>query len=175
MELLKELMPQMTRAAVLVNPGNPTTMGPELQAIVIAAQSLKVELQQFPVRGPNELDSAFERMEQGHAEAVVISDEGMLLVNGKAIAALATKRRLLSAGSKEFAQAGGLMGYGVDLVATYRRAAVFVDKILKGTKPSDIPIEQATRFQFVLNLNTAKALDVAIPTSIMLRADEVIE
>jgi ABC-type uncharacterized transport system substrate-binding protein len=105
----------------------------------------------------------------------VIQDEGVLLANTKVIAALAMKGRLLSIGSKEFARAGGTMGYGPDIVAVFRRAAAFVDKIIKGTRPADIPIERATKFEFVLNLKTAKALGIDVPTSILLRADEVIE
>src|SRR5439155_26506057 len=128
------------------------------QAMETAAQSLKVELQQVLVRGSNEFESAFEQMQQGPAAAVAISDDSMLIANIRAIAAIATKRRIVSIGNKEFAQAGGLMGYGVNFFATYRRAAVFVDRILKGAKPADIPIEQATKFVFVINLQTARAL-----------------
>ncbi len=174
-ELLKEAMPQMTRAAFLVNPDNPIIIGPILQTMEMTAQSLKVGLQQFPVRGPNEFESAFEKMERGRIEGVTIPDEGMLNANSGAIAALAAKRRLLSIGNAEFARAGGLIGYGVDYFATFRRAAAFVDKILKGTNPADIPIEQATKFEFVLNLKTAQAIGIELPTAILLRADEVIE
>ena len=174
-ELLKEAMPQMTRAAFLVNPDNPIIIGPILQTMEMTAQSLKVGLQQFPVRGPNEFESAFEKMERGRIEGVTIADEGMLNANSGAIAALAAKWRLLSIGNAEFARAGGLIGYGVDYFATFRRAAAFVDKILKGTNPADIPIEQATKFEFVLNLKTAQAIGIELPTAILLRADEVIE
>jgi putative ABC transport system substrate-binding protein len=174
-ELLKEMMPRLSRVAVLLNPNNPLSIGPELRAMEAAAQTLKIELQQFPVRSANELGSAFEKMEQTHAEAVAVSDEGIFNANIKAIADLSSQRRLLSIGSNELAQVGGLIGYGVDFVAMYRRAAVFVDKILKGSKPADIPIEQATKFQFVLNLITAKTLGLDVPTSLLLRADEVIE
>jgi ABC-type uncharacterized transport system substrate-binding protein len=127
------------------------------------------------VRGPNEIESAFERMEQGRIEGVTIDDEGMVNANIGAIAVLAIKRRLLSVGNMELAQAGGPIGYGNSYFATFRRAAVFVDKVLKGTKPADLPIEQATRFQFVLNVKTAKALGLDLPTATLLRADEVIE
>ena len=137
-ELLKDLLPQMTRVAVLMNPGNPVVIGAELQAMQTTAQSLKVELQQVLVAGPNEFESAFARMQQGPAAAVAVSDDSMLIANIRAIAAIATTRRLVSIGNKEFAQAGGLMGYGIDFFATYRRAAVFVDRILKGAKPADI-------------------------------------
>ena len=140
-----------------------------------AAQSLKMELKQVLVRGPNEFESAFEQMQQESAAAVAISDDGMLIANIIAIAALATKHRLVSIGNKDFAQAGGLMGYGVDFFATFRRAAVFVDRILKGAKPADIPIEQATKFEVVINLKTAKALGLDVPPTLLATADEVIE
>jgi putative tryptophan/tyrosine transport system substrate-binding protein len=174
-ELLKETSPHMTKAAFLLNPDNPDSTGPSLQAAELAAQSLKVELQQFPVRRLNEFESAFERMEQGRVEGVVIDDDGMFNANIGAIAVLAAKRRLPSIGNKELAQAGGLAGYGVDFFAIFRRAAAFVDKILKGTTPADLPIEQATKFEFVLNLKTAKALGITVPLAMLTRADEVIE
>jgi putative ABC transport system substrate-binding protein len=170
-ELLKELMPQLTRMATLFNPGAPG----DVKTMETTAQSLKVELQQFPVRAPSEFENAFERMEQGRLQAVNIDDDQMLTANIGAIAALATKRRLVSVGNKEFAQAGGLMGYGVVFPAIYRRAAVFVDKILKGAKPADIPFEQATKFEFILNLKAAKALGLDVPPIMLVRADEVIE
>jgi putative ABC transport system substrate-binding protein len=181
-ELLKEMMPRLGRVAVLLNPDNPSSIGPELHAMEVAARTLKIELQQFPVRSANELGSVFDKLKQMHAEAVEVSDEGIFNANIQAIAELSLQRRLLSIGSKELAQVGGLIGYGVDFIAMFRRAAVFVDKILKGSKPADIPIEQAAKFQFVLNLTTAKALGLDakalgldVPTSLLLRADEVIE
>ena len=174
-QLLKQLMPQMTRIAAFMNPSNPGGVGGELQAMETAAKSLKMELKQVLVRGPNEFESAFEQMQQESVAAVAISDDGMLIANIIAIAALATKRRLVSIGNKEFAQAGGLMGYGVDFFATFRRAAVFVDRILKGAKPADIPIEQATKFEVVINLKTAKALGLDVPPTLLATADEVIE
>jgi ABC-type uncharacterized transport system substrate-binding protein len=174
-QLLKQLMPQMTRIAAFMNPSNPGGMGGELQAMETAAQSFKMELKQVLVRGPNEFESAFEQMQQESVAAVAISDDGMLIANIIAIAALATKRRLVSIGNKEFAEAGGLMGYGVDFFATFRRAAVFVDRILKGAKPADVPIEQATKFELVINLKTAKALGLNVPPMLLATVDVVIE
>jgi ABC-type uncharacterized transport system substrate-binding protein len=174
-QLLKQLMPQMTRIAAFMNPSNPGGMGGELQAMETAAQSFKMELRQVLVRGPNEFERAFEQMQQESVAAVAISDDGMLIANIIAIAALATKRRLVSIGNKEFAKAGGLMGYGVDFFATFRRAAVFVDRILKGAKPADVPIEQATKFELVINLKTAKALGLNVPPMLLATADVVIE
>jgi putative ABC transport system substrate-binding protein len=174
-ELLKEMMPHLMRVAVISNPDNSATAGAEFRAMEIAAKSLKVELQQFPVRGPNEFESAFEKMAQGHVEAVEITDDGNILANSGAIAALATKWRLLSIGGEELVRAGGVISYGVDMPAMWRQAAVLVDKILKGAKPADLPIEQATRFTTIVNLKAAKAIGITIPTSTLLRADEVIE
>jgi putative ABC transport system substrate-binding protein len=174
-ELLKEVMPSITQVAVLINPDNPGTTGPDLQAMQKAAQSLNIRLQSFPLRGSSELVSTFERIEQGHLEAVETGDDSVINANVGVVAALATRGRLLSIGPTEVAKAGGLMGYGVDIFAMYRHAAVFVDKILNGAKPADLPVEQATKFTFVVNLKAAKALGLTVPQSIMLRADEVIE
>jgi putative tryptophan/tyrosine transport system substrate-binding protein len=114
-------------------------------------------------------------MEQEGVEAVETGDEAVFVGNAGAIAALATRGRLLSVGPSEVPRAGGLIGYGIDISATYRRAAVFVDKILKGTKPADLPIEQATQFELVINLKTAKALGLTIPETLLATADQVIE
>ncbi len=132
-------------------------------------------MHRFPVRHANEFQDTLDRIEQGRVQAITIPDEAIFIANIGTIAELVMKRRLPSIGNREFAQAGGLIGYGVDIAAVFRRAATFLDKILKGSKPDDIPIEQATKFQFVLNLKTAKAIGVSVPTSILLRADEVIE
>jgi putative ABC transport system substrate-binding protein len=173
-ELLKELMPQLAGVAVLLNANNPIN-GPVVQAMETTAHSLQVELQQFLVRAPRELENAFEQMGHGRIAAFDVDDDAMLLANIGAIAALAIRHRLVSVGSQELAQAGGLMGYGADIPANYHRAAVFVDKILKGAKPTDIPIEQATKFEFILNLKAAKALGLEVPPIMLVRADEVIE
>ena len=173
-ELIKEVMPRLTHVAIQLNPDSPA-IGPEKQAIEAIARSLNVQLRQYPTRDPTEFESAFEKMQQAGVVAVEIGDDALMNSNLGVIAALAVKRRLLAIGPREFAQAGGLIGFGVDRPATYRRAAVFVDKILKGAKPSDLPFEQATKFEFVINLKTAKALGVDVPAATLLRADQVIE
>jgi putative tryptophan/tyrosine transport system substrate-binding protein len=173
-ELLKEAMPHLNQIGILSNPDNASS-GPELREMETVARTIKVGLQQFLVREPGDFNDVFERMEQGHVEAVVTQDDAVLIANIQVLAALMLKRRLPSIGATELAPAGGLMGYGVDFVASYRRAAALVDKILKGTSPADIPIERTTKFVSVLNLKTAKALGIIMPTSILLRADEVIE
>jgi putative ABC transport system substrate-binding protein len=173
-ELLKEMLPSLARVAFLLNPHNPF-FRVELQALEATARSLGVGLSQFPVRSPNDFEKAFDKIQLENLKAVAVEDEAMLNANITAIAALATSRGLLSIGNNEFARAGGLIGFGVNYFAIFRRAAALVDKILKGIKPDDIPIEQATRFDFVLNLKTAKALGLDVPTSMLLRADEVLE
>jgi putative ABC transport system substrate-binding protein len=164
----------MARAAYLLNADNPSSTGPASKRWRSPHDHSRSNCNKFPVRRPNEFESAFERMEKGRIEGVVIDDEGMFNANIGAIAALAAKRQVPAIGNKELAQAGGLAGYGVDYFATFRRAAAFVDKILKDTPPAHLPIEQATKFEFVLNLKTAKALGLDVPPSILLRADEVI-
>jgi putative ABC transport system substrate-binding protein len=166
--------PSLTQVAVILSADNPATK-PEFQAMETTAQSLKVKLQPFRLRGPSEFVDAFETMERAHVEAVEIGDDPVSNSHLEAIAALATRGRLLSIGPIEFVQAGGLMGYGVDFAATYRHAAAFVDKILKGAKPGDIPIEQASKFKFAVNLKTANALGVKISPDVLSLADEVIE
>jgi putative ABC transport system substrate-binding protein len=150
-ELLKELVPAISRVAYILNPDNPASSGAVIEAVQTAAQSLKVELQQFQTRGPSEFEHTFERMVQASMAAIVIDDDAMLNAHIGMIATLAIRRRLISVGNKDFAQAGGLIGYGVEFHAMFRRAAVFVDKILKGTMPADLPVEQATKFDFLIN------------------------
>ena len=174
-ESLKEVMPRLTHVAVILNPDNPAAVGPEFQAMEKAAQGLNINLQPFRLREPSELVSAFEKMEQTHAEAVETGDDVLSISNVGAIAALAARVRLLYIGPEDVPRAGGIIGYGVDFVAVFRRAAFFVDKILKGTKPADLPIERVSKFQFILNRKAAKALGFELPHSILLRADEVIE
>jgi putative tryptophan/tyrosine transport system substrate-binding protein len=173
-ELLKELMPQLSRVAVLLNGNNPTN-GPVVHAMEVTARTFKMELHQFLVGGHSELKNAFERMQQESIAALAVDDDATLGANAGTIAALAITKRLISAGGGAFARAGGLIGYGTDTVANYHRAAVFVAKILKGAKPGDIPIEQVTKFELVLNLKAAKVLDLDLPPIMLVRADEVIE
>jgi len=174
LELLKEAVSRVTRVAVLLNPGTPVN-GPVLEAMERTAGALKVELQQVGARGPDELDGAFSTMVKGHVDAVIIIEDGMLIADARGIAALAARRRLPSAGFKEFAEAGGLMAYGVNFPDMFRRAATFVDKIFKGAKPADLPVEQPTTFELIIYLKTAKALGLTIPQSLLQRTDDVIQ
>jgi putative ABC transport system substrate-binding protein len=174
LELLKETIPSLTDVAILLNPANPMNE-PVVPAMKRTAQSLKLELHQFGARGPAEFVGAFAAMAAGRVGALVVIDDTTLIANAPIIAKLALGQRLPASGWPDFAAAGGLMAYGVNYVELFRRAATLVDKILKGTKPSDIPVERATKFDTVVNIKTAKALGIDIPTSLLLRADEVIE
>ena len=174
LEFLKEAFPRTKQVAVLLYPESPAN-GPVLKAMETAARSLKMELQQYEVRDADRFESAFTAMVKKHIGAVVIFEDPIFFANATAIADLVVKKRLPAAGFKEFAEAGGLLGYGVNIPEMYRRAAYFVDKILKGAKPGDLPIEQATKFELVINLKTAKALGITIPQSLLFRADRVIE
>ena len=174
LELLKTALPRARQVAVLVNMDNPAS-GLLLKPIEITAKSLKVELQQFKLRRPQEIEAAFSEMAKRRVEAVVVTEDQMLSSNNGLIANLAAKQRLLSAGGREFADAGGLIGYGADILAMFRRAATFVDKIFKGANPGEIPIEQASRFELIVNKKTAEALGLTIPQELLLRADRVIE
>jgi putative ABC transport system substrate-binding protein len=174
LELLKEAMPHSTRFAVLVKPDNPLFKS-TLPVLETAANSLKVELQRFDAHSAREFEAAFLAMARSRIDGIVFQEDAVFLGNLRAIADLAARQSLPFAGSSEFAEAGGLVGYGADFHAMCRRGAAFVDKVLTGVKPADIPVEQATKFETVLNIRAARTLGVTIPTSILLRADRVIE
>jgi len=173
-ELLKEILPRITRVAVLVNPDNPV-IGPMSKAMEITTKSLNLGLQQFAVRGPNEFENAFSAMVQKSVEAVAIQEDGMLNANVRTAGDLAMRKRLPLIGNTEVPRAGGVLGYGVNFPEVFRSAAYFVDNILKGAKPADLPVQQPTKFELVINLKTAKALGITIPQSLLSRADEVIQ
>jgi putative ABC transport system substrate-binding protein len=174
LELLKEVVPRLKRVSTLFNAlsANNEVYIRELEP---AAKQMKVELHQFEVRTPEELLGAFAAMAKKRVEAAVIGEDPLLNTNAGAIAALAVAHRLPASGFTNFAGAGGLLGYGANRPLVYGRAANFVDKILKGAKPGDLPIERATKFDLIVNLKTAKALGIKIPQSILVRADKVIE
>ena len=129
----------------------------------------------FEARAPNQFESVFSAMIESRVDAMAMADDGMFLANLRAIADVAASKRLPSTGAKELAEAGGLIGYGVDFVQTYYRAAYFVDKILKGAKPGELPVEQPTKFEMVINLSAAKKLGLTITRDFQLIADDVIE
>jgi putative ABC transport system substrate-binding protein len=173
LELMKNLIPGLARAGVHQNPDNPA-MTSLLRAMEATARALNIELKIVKVRLLDELDAAFER-DKSQIEALIVMEEGLLVANARRIAELALRSRLPSIGFREYCEAGGLAAYVVDLPHIWRRAANFVDRILKGANPADLPIEQATRFELIINLKTAKALGIDLPPIMLMRANEVIE
>jgi len=176
LELLKEVVPSASRVAVLLNPANPTNPL-QLKEIQAVAPALGVTLLPLEAKEPNDIDRAFAVMRNQQAGALIVFGDLMLFgTHQKRLAELALKSRLPAIwAQKENVDAGGLMSYGTNFDDLYRRAAGYVDKILKGAKPADLPVEQPTKFELVINLKTAKALGLTIPQSVMLRADQVIE
>jgi len=175
LEILKDTVPQIARVAFLFNPTNPvfTLSLPRLET---DAQALGVHLQPVAVRHPDEFAAAFATMSDLHPDALVIADEGMFYPHLRQIFDFATTHRLPTIGPrKQMAEAGSLMTYGYDNLALAQRAAVYVDKILRGARPGDLPIERPTRFELILNLKTAKALGITIPPLVLFRADAVIQ
>jgi putative ABC transport system substrate-binding protein len=173
LERLKDMMPSLKRAGVLMNPDNPA-MTSVLHAMEETAKAMNVRLQQVPIRRLDDLGPAVEQA-KGQIEGFTVIEDGLLLANRKQIAELAITSRLPSVGFREYCEAGGLAAYGVDFPYIWRRAAVFVDKVVKGAQPADLPIEQASKFEFVINLRAAKSLGLSLPPSLLARADEVIE
>jgi putative ABC transport system substrate-binding protein len=174
LEFLTQAVPKVRRVAVLSNPGNPS------HALVIrnvegAARSMGLKLQLLEARGPDEFNRVFAGMVRARVGALLVVADAAFFLHRTQLADLTVKHRLPSMhGLRDEVEIGGLMSYGPSLVAQYRRAAVFVDKILKGAKPADLPVEQPTKFELVINLKTAKALGLTIPPAVLARADEVI-
>jgi len=175
LQLLKEAVPGISRVAVLSNPTIPFHVL-ELREAEVAARSLKVQLQVLEARAPSEFAGAFSAMTKDRVGGLIALGGPMFFVQRTRIVELAAQSRLPAMyGAKEFAEAGGLMAYGPNLRESFRRAATYVAMILKGAKPADLPIEQPTKFELVINVKTAKALGLTIPPSLLLRADEVIQ
>ena len=173
LELLKETVPKIRRVAILSNPANAYHQL-AIKEVNVAARSLGVQLQLLEARGPNEFDSAFAAMTKERVGALLV--HAMLNSHRTRLADLAARSRLPAAyGVRESVEAGGLMSYGPSFLDSYRRAATYVDQILKGTKPAELPVEQPTKYELVINMKTAKALGLTIPQSVLLRADHVIE
>jgi putative ABC transport system substrate-binding protein len=175
LELLKEALPGVSRVAVLWNAANPGNVI-ILRGVQAAAQTLGVTLQTREVRGPDDFAAAFAKMRRERPDALMILDDPLLFQYRASIVDFAAKRRLPAMHPfRESVEAGGLIAYSVNLAELNRRAAEYVDKILKGAQPADLPIEQPTKFELVINLKTAKALGLTIPPSLLGRADEVIQ
>jgi putative ABC transport system substrate-binding protein len=172
LELLKETLPRLSQAAMA---WHPFALNLGLKEIKVTAQSLGLTLQPLEVRQKQDLDSAFQAARQKQAGAMLISQDAFFGTHRAYIADLGLKHRLPTiSGEAEFAEAGGLMFYGQNIPNTWRRAAAYVDKILKGAKPADLPVEQPTKFELVVNLKTAKQIGLTIPPNILARADKVI-
>ena len=175
LELIRELVPGAARIAILQNMGSPNNP-PQWKEIETAARSLGVQPQLLDVRKPEDLAAAFDAASRQRADALVVGGEGLFQANRKMIAELAAKYRLPAIyRSMDYIEAGGLMAYGPSYPDLYRRAATYVDKIFKGAKPGELPVEQPIKFELIINLKTAKALGLAIPPPLLLRADEVIQ
>jgi putative ABC transport system substrate-binding protein len=175
LELFKEAVPKLARVAVLYDPSNPPNMDEVKEHLPVAARELRLAIQPWEVRSAGDFDRVFAAMGKQRPDGFYVSSGPIMLTNGKRIANLALKSRLPSMHvRREFVDAGGLMSYGADLADSYRRVAIYVDKILKGTKPADLPVEQPTKFELVINLKTAKQIGVTIPQKVLARADRVI-
>lgn len=175
LELLKEFAPSASRIAVLRNPGGAATAG-HLDEITQAARTRGVEIQVFDARSADEFDRAFAAMSKQRSEALLIILDPLFLGHRQRIASLAIKHRLPTIyGRREFAEAGGLMSYGADLRNEYRTAARYVDRILRGAKVADLPVEQPTKHALTINLKTAAKLGLSIPNTLFLRADELVD
>ena len=173
--LLREVAPSITRIAVLWNPSNPSA-APQMKDTSAVARSFALPIRSLELKDVSQLESAFATAVQDRAGAVIVLSDGALYGRRAQIAMLAAKHRLpCVAWTPEFAESGCLMTYGANVVEMHRRAAMFVDKIWRGAKPADLPIEQPTKFDLAINLKTAKALGLSIPPSLLQRADQVIE
>jgi putative tryptophan/tyrosine transport system substrate-binding protein len=173
LELLKQAKPSIAKVGVLVNPSNPVFV----QILAVArgeAERDGVQIEPVEVRNADALESAFSTAERRGIDAILVHSESLFYAHAESIAGLAAKHRIPSVGPWDFGKAGGLIGYGVNTLDNYRHLGVFVDKILKGAKPADMPVEQPTKIELLINL-TAKALGLTLPQSLLQRADEAIQ
>jgi putative ABC transport system substrate-binding protein len=174
LELLKEIVPRVSRVTVLAGGSGPGSEV-ELTSVRNAGRALGVQLHSLKWHSPSDLEDLFAVMIAEHADALIVTDDPLALTHRAKIIDLANRHHLPAMyGFKEFAESGGLMAYSTSLADLWRRAATYVDKILKGAQPGDLPVEQATKFELVINLKTAKALGLTIPPAVLARADEII-
>lgn len=175
LQLLKELAPGASKVAILYNAASPAS-GEYLADARDASAVLGVQLQLVPVRGPEDLDAAFEQVTRLRPDAFITFGDGMLFGNHKRIAEFAVRSRLPGVfPERQFAEAGAVVAYGPNIAANFRRAAGFVGAILKGAKPADLPIEQPTKYDVVINMKTARAIGLNVPPSLLVRADQIVE
>jgi putative tryptophan/tyrosine transport system substrate-binding protein len=175
LQLLREALPALQRAAVLSNSRNAAYSDAMFEAMQAVAPGLQLQLQRFDAPDPADYEAVFAQMVARRQEAVAITEEATFIAQAQRLAALAQQQRLPTVGNKEFAQAGGLIGYGANRDAIFRRAGLMADKLLRGARPADLPVEQPTEFELVLNARTAQAVGVVLPGPLRLRADSVIE
>jgi putative ABC transport system substrate-binding protein len=175
LQLLKDLVPNAATIAVLVNPGNTSALPQTIGSLQAAARSLGVELKIVETRSPDQFDASFARMARDRAEGLVVTGDSMFFLHRARLAQLAARHRLPAMSTQaQWVEAGGLVSYGPNLPDLWRRGATYVDKILRGAKPADLPVEQPTRFELIVNLNAAKAIGLTVPPRVLQRADQVV-
>jgi putative ABC transport system substrate-binding protein len=175
LELLKEAVPKLARVAVLYDPASPPSLHEVKELLPADARALKLTIQPWEIRAVDDFEKVFAALNKQRPDGLYpFGAGGVMRPNRKRIVAFALKSRLPSVGSREYADAGGLMSYGADRADGYQRVAIYVDKILKGAKPADLPVERPTKFELVINLKTAKQIGLTIPQSMLYRADRVI-
>ena len=175
LQILKETVPTATRVAIVYDPTDQLGFSPAMKGLEAAAQSLRIRLQYVEARGPEDFDGAFAAMVRQRADALLVAGGTTFLINRTRFNEIALRRQLPTMFSvREGAEAGGLLAYGLNMTDFVGRAAAYVDKILKGAKPADLPIEQPSKFELIINLKTARLLGLKIPQSVLARADEVI-
>jgi ABC-type uncharacterized transport system substrate-binding protein len=176
LEILKETIPKLTHVAVLYNPAAPGTVSEVKEDLPAAARALGLTVQSWEIRPPNGFEQVFGALNKQRSDALYVASGPQMGANRKRFADFALKSRLPSTNpTRHFVDAGGLMYYGADLAASYRRVAYYVDRILKGAKPADLPVEQPTKFELVINLKTAEQIGLTIPPNVLARADKVIK
>ena len=174
--LLHDLVPKAVRIAVLVNPANAPTAEATLRDVPEAARALGLQIQILNASTSREIEAAFATLVRDRADALFVAPDGFFVSRRVQFATLATRHGIPAAyASREVVEAGGLMSYGTDILDMYRQVGVYTGQILKGAKPADLPVVQSTKFEFVINLQTARALGIEVPNSLQLLADEVIE
>jgi putative ABC transport system substrate-binding protein len=175
LELLKEAVPKLARVAVLYDPAIPGSLREVKEDLPVAARALRLTIKFWEVRGTDDFDRVFAALKKERPDGLYPAPSALITANGKRIADFALKSRLPSMLNRGAVEAGGLMSYGADQAESYRRVAYFVDRILKGTKPAELPVEQPMRFEFVINLKTAKQIGITIPQWTLMKATKVIQ
>jgi putative ABC transport system substrate-binding protein len=172
LELVKDTLPKVRKVAFMIAP----TMDEEMEkGVTTSAKTLKLEVQPVRVGSPGDIETAIAGMAGRKFDAIIVSPQPLFVSHFATIASLATRQRMPALGNVTFAESGGLVGYGADTLNNYRRAAYFVDRILKGANPADLPIEQPTKIELVINMKTARALGITIPQTVLVRADRIVE